>query len=69
VKGMMAIHNQQFWANHPTFSLSFQIVEIIIRSLPNMIFTNSKLQYQINQLMNNNFSHKQMFSALPIMLG
>jgi hypothetical protein len=23
-------HNQQLWANHPTFSLSFQIVQVTI---------------------------------------
>ncbi len=33
-------HNQQLWANHPIFSLSFQIVQVAICFLLNMIFTN-----------------------------
>jgi hypothetical protein len=39
----VCFHNQQFWVNCPTFSLLLQIVQVINHSLPNMIFTNSKL--------------------------
>jgi hypothetical protein len=39
----VCFHNQQFWVNCPTFSLLLQLVLVIIHSLPNMIFTNSKL--------------------------
>jgi hypothetical protein len=57
-------HNQQLWANHPTFSLSLQIVQVIICSPLNMIFINSKLLYKINQLMNGNSSHNSSYKCL-----
>jgi hypothetical protein len=60
----VCFHNQQLWANHPTFSLSLQIVQVIICSPLNMIFINSKLLYQINQLMNGNSSHNSSYKCL-----
>ncbi len=39
----VCFHIQHIWGNHPTFSLSLQIMQVIILTLPNMIFTNPKL--------------------------